>query len=418
MTSTIRGDIVTSADHAEIVIIGGGAVGCGVAYSLAQAGKTDVLLIEKEPTVAAVTTSQAAGLVGQVRNSVERTKLAMWSVATFSQLQQDERANPGWRQVGSLRIACCDERVEEFKHMKAVADEAGLDVEFIDNKTAQKKWPAMTFDRVEAVLWCASDGYLQPSDLTMAYVSHARRMGVRFRTGTSVQHVIVKNGRVTGVETDQGTIDCETVINAAGAHAYQIANSVGLELPIVPVRHEFFVTVATDGLDPSLPVIRIPDATLYLRAETNALLCGGWEPKSLSTDPRGVALSNELPNIAEDWDVLGQFAEELSPHIPQVKELGIRSVFKGWPTFTPDGRFIIGESCRVKGFVMAGGCNAHGVSGSAGIGRHVVESMLEAEPSPYVISLSPDRFSETAWDWDTACKRAQHYYETYYVLGH
>lgn len=404
--------------QAEIVIIGGGAVGCGVAYSLAQAGKKDVLLIEKEPTVAAVTSSQAAGLVGQVRNSVERTKLAMWSVATFSRLQQDELANPGWRQVGSLRVALCDERVEEFRRMKSVADQAGLEADFIDNETARQLWPAMNFDRVKAVLWCPSDGYLQPSDLTMAYVAHARRLGVRFQTGTAVQSVVVKDGRVVGVETDEGTVQCETVINAAGAHAFHIAQSVGLELPIIPVRHEFFVTVAAEGLEPNLPVIRIPDATLYLRAETNALLCGGWEPKSLSSDPREIPLIREMPNIDEDWDVLGQFAEELAPHLPEVTQLGVRSVFKGWPTFTPDGRFIIGESCRVRGFVMAGGCNAHGVSGSAGIGRHVVESMLETELSPYVRSLSPDRFTETDWDWDTARTQAQHYYETYYALGH
>ena len=119
---------MTSSTNAEIVIIGGGAVGCGVAYSLAQAEKTDVLLIEKEPTVAAVTSSQAAGLVGQVRNSVERTRLAMWSVETFWQLQQDESVNPGWRQVGSLRIVLNDKRVEEFERMKAVADEAGLEL--------------------------------------------------------------------------------------------------------------------------------------------------------------------------------------------------------------------------------------------------------------------------------------------------
>ena len=116
--------------------------------------------------------------------------------------------------------------------------------------------------------------------------------------------------------------------------------------------------------------------------------------------------------------MLGHFAELLAPEIPQVDELGIRSVFRGWPTFTPDGRFIIGPSAKVPGFVMAGGCNAHGVSGSAGIGRHVVESILEADPSPYVRSLSPDRFDRERWDWPTARRQAQHVYETYYELGH
>jgi glycine/D-amino acid oxidase-like deaminating enzyme len=373
--------------------------------------------LEKEPTVAAVTTPQAAGLVGQVRNSVERTRLAMWSVKTFSQLERDAEAKPGWRQVGSLRIALCPERVAEFERMKSVADQAGLEVEFIDRQAAKRKWPAMNFDRAQAVLWCPSDGYLQPSDLTMSYVAHARRRGVRFQTRSAVQRVAVINGRVNAVETDAGTIECEMVINAAGAHAYHIARSVGLELPIVPVRHEYFVTVQAEGLHPDLPVIRIPDSALYLRAEINSLLCGGWERNGLSTDPREFALDHNPPPINPDWDALGWFAEQLAPEIPTVRELGVRSVFKGWPTFTPDGRFIVGPSSRVKGFVMAGGCNAHGVSGSAGIGRHVVESILDPDPSPYVRSLSPDRFNQT-WDWPTARCQAQHYYETYYDLGH
>jgi glycine/D-amino acid oxidase-like deaminating enzyme len=408
----------SESQRAEFVIIGGGAVGCAVAYSLAKAGKTDVLLVEKEPTVAAVTTPQAAGLVGQVRNSVERTKLAMWSVKTFSQLQQDEHAKPGWRQVGSLRIALCHERVEEFRRMKSVADKAGLETEFIDQRAAKQKWSMLNFDRAKAVLWCPSDGYLQPSDLTMSYVAHARRMGVRFQTRTSVRRVIVKDNCIKGVETDRGTIECAVVINAAGAHAYHIARSVGLEMPIVPVRHEYFVTVQFDGLEPGLPVIRIPDSTLYLRADINSLLCGGWEPKGLSADPRKFTLETSPPLLDTDWNVLEWFAQQLAPEMPQVDQLGVRNVFKGWPTFTPDGRFIIGESSRVKGFVMASGCNAHGVSGSAGIGRHVVESILDRDPSPYVKSLSPDRFDQQRWDWQTARSNAQRYYETYYDLGH
>ncbi len=204
-------------DRAEIVIVGGGAVGCGVAYSLAMAGKTDVLLLEREPTVAAVTTPQAAGLVGQVRGSVERTRLAMWSVKTFAQLEQDASARPGWRQVGSLRLAVCDERVEEFKQMKAVADEAGLETEFLERSQAESLWPALNFERVKATLWCPTDGYLQPSDLTMAYVAQAHRRGVRFRTATTVTGVRVRDGRVEGVDTEDGTVACEMVINAAGA---------------------------------------------------------------------------------------------------------------------------------------------------------------------------------------------------------
>ena len=408
---------MTPPQRAQTVIVGGGAVGCAVAYSLAEAGRKDILVIEKEESLATQTTSQAAGLVGQVRSTVEEVKLLMWSAETFERLQADSPESPAWRQVGSLRVAHCDGRIDELKNLKAVADEAGLETEFIDNDRARELWPLMTFEGVKAVLWCPSDGYVQPYDLTMSYAAEGRKLGVEFRTGVRVSEVKLDGGRVTGVETDQGDIECEMVINAAGAFAYQLAGSVGIELPIFPVRHEFFVTIDCEGIEPTLPVVRIPDSSIYVRSEVNSILVGGWETGSLSTDPRTVPLSGEQPLVEEDWEVLEFLGENVLPQVPAINELGIRHISKGWPTFTPDGRFIIGESSKVKGFVMAGGCNAHGVSGSAGIGRHLVESLLDPSPSPYVRSLSPDRF-EGGWDWDEAAREARRCYETYYALGH
>ena len=384
---------------------------------MAQAGETDVLLIEKEPSVAAVTSAQAAGLVGQVRTTIERTQLAMWSVRTFSELQKDIKAGPTWRQVGSLRVALNSARVEEFNRMKAIADRAGLETEFITPKIAEQKWPGMNFSMAESILWCPTDGYLQPYDLTMSYCSQCARRGVNFSVNTTAEQILVEDGRVTGVVTDKATIRCETVINAAGAHAFHIAKLVGLELPIVPVRHEYFISVPCDGLTPNFPVIRIPDVSLYIRTDVNSLLVGGWEPNPLQTDPQKYPLHGNPPGIEPDWDVLARFAQDLLPQFPKVADLGIRSVFKGWPTFTPDGRFIIGPTEQVKGFVMAGGCNAHGVSGSAGIGRHVVESLLEPKPSPYVQSLSPTRFCHSKWTWESARASASRVYAEYYALS-
>lgn len=406
------------ADSAEIVIIGGGAIGAGVAYCLAEAGKTDVLLLEREPSLAAATTAQAAGLVGQVRSSVDRVRLAMWSVETFARLQRTAEANPNWRQVGSLRIAGSDARAEEFKRLEASCDAAGLEVEPIDGAEAERRWPGMTLGPAKAILWCPSDGYLQPADLTMAYQHHARKAGVRFKTGTPVTGVLLRGGRVAGVATPRGEIACEWVIDAAGAHGWHVARLAGLDLPIVPVRHEYVITVPADGIRPDLPCYRMPDGTLYGRPDVNALLLGGWEPEALSCDPRDYPLAGAPPAIEEDWPVLAGFAELMSPYYPGVSDLGVRHVFAGWPTFTPDGRFIVGESRQVPGFVLAAGCNAHGVSGSAGIGRHVVEAMLEKTPSDYVRSLSPDRFTETSWDWREARRKAQAVYETYYHIGH
>ena len=403
---------------AEIVIVGGGAIGCAVAYRLAEAGVTDVLLIEKNEALASATTAQAAGLVGQVRSTPERVRLAMDSVATFARLQQNDGATPNWRQVGSLRIALSDARVEEFQRLCATARGAGLEAALLDHAGAQARWPDLVTDRAQAILWCPSDGYLQPYDLAMAYREHARAAGVRFATGVRVTGIALRGGAVAAVETDRGRVRCAKAIVAAGAHAWHVAQLAGLDLPIVPVRHEYFITVPIAGLRPDLPTFRVPDATLYGRPDVGALLLGGWEPGAMSCDPREYELSDDPPSIEPDWPVLAHFAEQMAPLYPPVADAGIRHVFRGWPTFTPDGRFVVGESRRVPGLVMAAGCNAHGVSGSAGIGRHVVEALLEPKPSAYVQSLSPDRFTGTAWSWEDARRRAQAIYETYYHVGH
>jgi glycine/D-amino acid oxidase-like deaminating enzyme len=399
---------------AEFVVIGGGAVGCGVAYSLAKAGKTDVLLLEREADVAQATTLQGAGLCGQVRSTVERTRLAMHSVATFRELQKDPEVRPEWQEVGSLRIALTDERVRELRELRAVAQTAGLETAFLNNHEANRYWPLMNLGEVKAVLWCPSDGCMTPYAVAKSYEHQCRGMGVRFATATPVEEILCNDNRVEGVKTNGATVRCRYVINAAGAHAYHIATLVGLELPIVPVRHEYFVTVPMAGLEPNLPCFRIPEMTLYGRVRDGGLLLGGWETTALDTDPRAYSLSGAPPPVVPDWAVLNSFEERFGKLLPQARGARKVRVGKGWPTFTPDGRFIIGESGRVKGFVMAGGCNAHGISGSAGIGRLLVEALLDPKPSDYVTSLSPDRFTEPSWNWEEARQQAAHVYETYY----
>lgn len=404
---------MTQLLNSEIIIIGGGAVGCGVAYALAKAGKTDVLLLERASDLGQATTSQGAGLCGQVRDAAERIKLAMHSVATFRELQKAD-VKPDWEEVGSLRIALNDKRTEEFRRLKQAADAAGLEIALIDNPEAKRRWPLMDFSSVKSVLWCPSDGCMTPGCVVKAYEHQCRKMGVRFATSALVEEIIVNNGRVAGVKTNHGPVECRYVINAAGAHAYHVAKLAGLELPIVPVRHEYFVTVPMPGLTPNLPSFRIPELTLYGRVRDQGLLLGGWEARSLHADPRAYNLSGTPPELTPDWKVLNSFEESFAKLFPTARGAEKKTIGKGWPTFTPDGKFIIGESCRVKGFVMAGGCNAHGISGSGGIGKLLVESLLDPKPSAYVKSLSPDRFTETRWTWEAARIQAPHVYETYY----
>ena len=402
---------------AEIVIIGGGAIGCGVAYALAKEGETDILLVERSTDVGQVTTSQGAGLCGQARDSVERTRLAMHSVAVFRELQKGAEVKPDWHEVGSVRLALGERSAQELDNLKRNADAAGLEATLIDKKEAQRLWPLMDFSDVRAVLWVPSDGWMTPGCVAKAYEEQSRKLGVRVSTGTTVQKILIKDGRVEGVDTNRGAVKCRYVINAAGAHAYHIAKLAGLELPIVPVRHEYYITVRIPDLRPDLPCFRVPELTLYGRVRDGGLLLGGWEHKALHTDPRSYPLKGQPPDVVPDWPVLNSFESSFARLLPTANGIEKSFVGKGWPTFTPDGRFIIGESSRVKGFVMAGGCNAHGISGSGGIGRLLVESLLETKPSPYVKSLSPDRFTEATWNWDEACVQARRIYETYYGPG-
>ncbi len=405
---------INQLPNCEIIVVGGGAIGCAVAYALAKAGKPDVLVLERADDLGLVTTSQGAGLCGQVRDSAERVRLAIHSVATFRELQQDPDVKPDWHEVGSLRIALSDSRAEEFRRLQATCDETGLEVAMIDPDEATRRWPSMDFAPAKAVLWCPSDGWMTPRCVVKAYEHQCRRLGVRFETSVLVEEIVVQQGRVTSVKTNHGSADCRYVINAAGAHAFHVAKLVGLELPIVPVRHEYFVTVPMPHLAPDLPCFRIPELGLYGRVRDGGLLLGGWEPSALDTDPHAFSLQGAPPGVIPDWGVLDTFEEDFARLFPGVKGAVKSVVGKGWPTFTPDGRFIIGESSRVKGFVMAGGCNAHGISGSAGIGRLLVESLFDANPSTYVKSLSPDRFTETNWTWEDARKQAKRVYETYY----
>jgi glycine/D-amino acid oxidase-like deaminating enzyme len=404
---------VAEVRDAEVTIIGGGAVGCAVAFTLARAGYRDIQLIERAE-LAGATSGQAAGLVGQVRSTAERCRLAMASVALYAAIEQETGHTADWRQTGSLRLALTDARVAEFREMAAVASAAGLDTEFAGRARLAELCPVLDTSPVKAALWCPTDGYLQPNSLVMAYVAGARLRGVSFATRTTVTGIRLAGGAVTGLRTDRGDVATSMVINAAGPWAAALAALAGVDLPIVPVRHEYFVTGPVPGWHASLPVLRIPDIRIYARAEGPGILCGGWEAASLSLDPRQVAVDQPLA-VSPDWPVLAGFAGDFAAFVPAVTDTAVRTVFRGFPAFSPDGRFVIGPVPGIRGFVMAAACNAHGVSGSAGLAEHVLES-LQPDPSPYVRSLSPARFSPGTWDWASGRAQAERVYQDYYSL--
>ena len=399
--------------NTKFVVVGAGAVGCGVAYTLAKAGYRHITVLEREDDVAKATTSQGAGLCGQVRNSADRVRLAMKSVETFRELQKDSVVQPEWREVGSLRIALTEEKKQEFLGLKEVCGQAGLVTEWLDPRQTVEKWPMINAEALVGSLWCPTDGYMTPYRVAKSYERQCMKLGVRFKMGVTVSSFLKENQRICGVSTSQGEIEADYVINAAGAHAYTLSLQAGLELPAVPVRHEYFVTAPMKGLDPEWPCFRAPEMSIYGRVSQEALLLGGWERVGQSYDPRKLDLTQPNPSIRSDWGVLLQFERDFAQLAPSVLGAQKSRVAKGWPTFTPDGQFIIGESTAAPGLIMAGGCNAHGISGSAGIGALLLESIVSDSPSDYVKSLSPDRFSGSP-DWQDAIKKSRGIYENYY----
>jgi glycine/D-amino acid oxidase-like deaminating enzyme len=389
-------------------------VGTAAAYFLAREGRRDIQLLEGRGLCEA-TSSQAAGFVGQARPTVERARLTMAAAEVYRNFERETGYPMDYRECGAVRLALSDASVAELKQIAETAEITGLPVEFLTDAQLHEIYPVLErTDSVRAALWSPTCGYLQPNSLVTAYVSAARDLGVTVTSHAAVTGIGVRGGAIKSVTTEAGSFRTDQVIIAAGPWSAALARLVGLDLPIVPVLHEYFVTQPVVGWHADLPCLRIPEVQVYARGESDRVLCGGFENKGTSIDPREVTVASKLA-ARPDWDVLGGFAASLSAFAAGVAEAGIAATFQGWPAFSPDGRFIVGPVSAVPGLVFAAACNAHGVSGSAGLAMHLVES-LTRDPSPFVRSLSPDRFIPRTWSWEDARRDAQAVYENYYPM--
>ena len=399
---------------AEVTIVGGGAVGAAVAYFLAREGWKDIQLLERGGLCEA-TSSQAAGFVGQARPTVDRARLTMAAAEVYKTFARETGYSMDYRECGAVRLALSDASAKELLQIADTAEITGLPVEFLTDAQLHEIYPVLErTDSVRAALWSPTDGYLQPNSLVSAYINAAKDLGVTVVTHLQVTGIGVRNGVVESVSTESRTYRTDQVVIAAGPWSAALARLAGVDLPIVPVLHEYFVTEPVSGWHADLPCLRIPEVQVYARGESDRVLCGGFESTGTSIDPREVTVGSRLA-ARPDWNVLGGFAESLSTFAPAVAIAGVATTFQGWPAFSPDGRFVVGPVSSIQGLVLAAACNAHGVSGSAGLAIHLVES-LSGDPSPYVRSLSPDRFIPRNWSWEDARREAQAVYETYYPM--
>ena len=398
-------------DRARAVVIGGGVGGCSILYWLTRLGWHDVVLLERAELTSG-STFHSAGLVGQLRSTLALTKMMMASVDLYRALEDEVGLETGWHEVGSLRLASSPERMEEISRQAGWAKTFDLPLELVSAQEAQELFPPMSVDGVLGAAFLPTDGYIDPSQLTFALAEGARRRGAEIATTTRVTGIAVERGRVTGVETDRGSIETEVVVNAGGMYAREIGALAGVNVPIVPMAHEYLITKPT-GLPLEMPTMRDPSLLVYFRPESGGLIMGGYERHCAPWGLDGIPADFNSRLLEEDWPRFEELMENAVVRVPSLSEMEVVKLINGPEAFTPDGEFILGPS-DVRGFWVAAGFCAHGLAGAGGMGKLVAEWIVEGTPSLDVWHMDSRRFGAAYRSQDYALARTKEIYETYY----
>ncbi len=306
-------------DSAEIVIIGGGAIGCSIAYHLAQLGQRDVLLLEKAGLTQGVTW-HAAGLVGQLRGQRNLTRMLQYSVELYGRLEAETGQATDWKPVGSLRLASSEERWREIRAAATTARSFGFDLHLVSAAEAQKLFPLMTTAGVVGAAYIPSDGYVDPSSLTQSLAKGARAGGVTIQEGVRVTDLVVEDGRITQVVTDHGTVRAGVVVNAAGIWARALGALAGVAIPAAAIEHQYMVTEKMAdmpaGLPTDLPTLRDPDNNFYLKPEVGGFAVGGWEDGAPPFGREGVPPGFARELLESNFERFEQIALPAAERVP------------------------------------------------------------------------------------------------------
>jgi len=365
--------------QARVVVIGGGIVGCSVAYHLTKLGWRDVLLLERRD-ISCGTTWHAAGLVGQLRATQNLTKLAKYGADLYERLEAETGQATGFRRPGSVSLARNAERMEELKRLASMARCFGVDVDVITPAEAGKRWPLIRTDDLVGALWLPRDGRTNPIDTTRALAKGAQLAGARLFENTKVTAIHRRNGVVSGVSTDRGDIACEIVVNCAGMWARELGRMAGVAIPLHASEHFYIVTDPMPGVTPDLPVLRDTDGYIYVREEVGGLLMGGFEPSAKPWGMEGIPEDFAFSLLPEDWDHFSVMMEQAIIRIPSIATAPVRRHVNGPESFTPDGRYYLGEAPECRNYYVAAGFNSIGIASGAGAGKALSEWIVGGEP--------------------------------------
>jgi 4-methylaminobutanoate oxidase (formaldehyde-forming) len=368
------------------VVIGGGIIGCSIAYHLAKLGWRDVILLERKRLTSG-TTWHAAGLIGQLRSSSTLTKIAKYSASLMGELEAETGLATGFRQNGSLSLALSNERLEELKRQATMGKAFGVEAYMVSPSEARDKYPLIDLKGVEGGLFIPANGQADPANVTQALAKAARQRGVRIFENTKVTGIRQADGRVTGVDTALGAIGAEYVVNCAGLWAREIGRMAGVNVPLLAAEHFYVVTDASPEIPRNLPVLRVPDESAYVKEEAGKLLIGFFEPRGKTLPDSKIPEDSEFLNLPDDWEHLSRELELASERLPILKHIGLHTFFNGPESFTPDGRWILGEAPTLRNFFVAAGFNSIGIQTAGGVGKTMAEWMEAGEPTMDLTSV-------------------------------
>ncbi|MHB8613192.1 MAG: GcvT family protein [Candidatus Dormibacteraceae bacterium] len=396
---------------ARAVVVGGGVGGAAILYWLARLGWTDTVLVERS-RVTSGSTFHSAGLVGQLRGSLSLTQMMMNSVELYRALGKEVGLETGWHEVGSLRLASSQERMEELSRQAGWAKTFGLPLELVSAKEAQRMFPPMSTEGVLGAAFLPTDGYIDPSQLTFALVEGARRRGAEICEDTRVTGIDVTGGRVRRVVTDKGDIETELVVNAGGMFAPEIGRLAGVNVPLVPMAHEYLITKPS-GLPLDMPTMRDPSLLVYYRPESGGLIMGGYERDPAPWSLDGVPADFNGRLLEPDWDRFEPLMTNAIVRTPSIRDAQVVRLVNGPEAFTPDNEFILGPA-EVRGFWVAAGFCAHGLAGAGGMGRLVAEWIVEGRPGLDAWEMDSRRFGRHYISREYTLARTVEVYSTYY----
>ncbi len=363
---------------ARVIVVGGGIVGCSVAYHLAKRG-VEVLLLERRQLTSG-STWHAAGLVGQLRSSANITRLLGYSVELYGKLEAETGLATGWKRNGGLRLACNADRWIEVKRQATTGKSFGLEMHLLGPKEAQALWPLMNVDDVVGAAFLPSDGQANPSDITQALARGARLAGAKLIENIAVEDLIVENGRIKGLKTERGEIECEKAVLCCGLWTARLAARAGACAPLAPVRHQYIVTERIDGVTPDLPTLRDPDRLTYYKEEVGGLVMGGYEPNPIPWSETYVPEDFAFRLLEDDWEHFEPIMTLALGRVPALAHTGVKQMVNGLESFTPDGNWMIGETPEVRNLFVGAGFNAFGIASAGGAGMALAEWIADGEP--------------------------------------